>query len=333
MKKVMVISGLLSFLVAPLIFILLIAGGASTSADVGTNVSLNQEQAIFVSRVLPGALRGFEKGLFPSITIAQAIHESAWGQSSLAARYNNLFGVKADSSWSGPVIEIPTQEEVNGGIITIVARWRVYESWDAAIDDRITFLTENRRYQEAGVFDAPNYIEQAQALQRAGYATDSSYAEKLIKTIETYSLYLYDIAPGSGNEIIEKAITAGLEIVGKSPYIFGGGRTPEDIEALRFDCSSFVHWCYSKAGINLGDYRTVVTWSLVNMGSPINKEDMKRGDLIFFDTEGVTNNHVGIYLGNNTFLHDAEPKGVGIDSLDNTYWKNAFNGNVRRVIN
>ena len=48
MKKVMVISGLLSFLVAPLIFILLIAGGASTSADVGTNVSLNQEQAIFV---------------------------------------------------------------------------------------------------------------------------------------------------------------------------------------------------------------------------------------------------------------------------------------------
>ena len=60
---------------------------------------------------------------------------------------------------------------------------------------------------------------------------------------------------------------------------------------------------------------------------------MKGGDLIFFDTEGVTNNHVGIYLGNNTFLHDAEPKGVGIDSLDNTYWKNAFNGNVRRVIN
>lgn len=333
MKKLILISGLLSFLVGPLIFIFLIAGGTSTSADVSNNMALNQEQSVFVSRVLPGALRGFEKGLFPSITIAQAIHESAWGQSSLASEYNNLFGVKANSVWTGPVVEIPTQEEVNGGIITVIARWRVYDSWDAAIDDRIAFLTENSRYQEAGVFKAQNYIEQAQALQAAGYATDSEYAEKLIKTIETYSLYLYDIAPGSGNEIIEKAISTGLEIVGKSPYVFGGGRTPEDIEALRFDCSSFVHWCYSKAGINLGDYRSVVTWSLVNMGSQVNKEDMKHGDLIFFDTEGVTNNHVAIYLGNNTFLHDAEPKGVGIDSLDSIYWKNAFNGNVRRVIN
>lgn len=332
MKKIMIISGFLSFLIGPLIFILLISGGTITSADVSSNVALNEEQGIFVSRVLPGALRGYEKGLFPSITIAQAIHESGWGKSSLAAKYNNLFGVKADSSWTGQVVEIPTQEEVNGGVITIVARWRVYESWDTAIDDRIDFLIENRRYQEAGVFKSQNYIEQAQALQRAGYATDSGYAEKLIKTIETYSLYLYDIAPGSGNEIIEKAISTGLGIVGKSPYVFGGGRNPEDIEALRFDCSSFVHWCYSKAGLNLGDYRTVVTWGLVNMGSPINTDEMKRGDLIFFNTEGVVNNHVGIYLGNNTFLHDAEPKGVGIDSLDNTYWKKAFNGNIRRVI-
>ena len=333
MKKLIIISGLLSSLVGPLIFIFLLFAGTSASADVSENVSLNQEQSVFVSRVLPGAMKGLEKGLFPSITIAQAIHESSWGKSLLASQYNNLFGIKADSSWTGEVVEMSTQEEVNGGIITIIARWRVYSSYEESISDRIKFLTENRRYQEAGVFEASNYIEQAKALQAAGYATDSAYAELLINTIETYSLYLYDIAPGSGNEIIEQAISTGMSIVGKSPYVFGGGRTPEDIEALRFDCSSFVHWCYSKAGLNLGDYKSVVTWSLVNMGTQVSKEEMKRGDLIFFNTEGVDNNHVAIYLGNNTFLHDAEPKGVGIDSLDNEYWKNAFNGNVRRIIN
>lgn len=332
MKKAMLISGLLSFLVGPLIFIFLIAGGVSTSADASDNVSLNQEQSIFVSRVLPGALRGFEKGLFPSITIAQAIHESGWGKSSLAAEYNNLFGVKADASWNGSVVEIPTQEEVNGGVITIVARWRVYESWDASIDDRIAFLTENSRYQEAGVFDTSNYIEQAQALQRAGYATDSSYAEKLINTIETYSLYLYDIEPGSGSEIIEKAIKSGMEIVGKSPYVFGGGRTPEDIEALRFDCSSFVHWCYSNAGISLGDYRTVTTYSLVEMGKEIPPSEMKRGDLIFFDTYTV-DGHIGIYLGDGKMLHDGPSNGVEIADLSSTYWQQKFNGKVRRIVN
>lgn len=333
MKKLIVISGLLSSLVGPLIFVFLLFAGTSASADVSENVSLNQEQSMFVSRVLPGAIKGSEKGLFPSITIAQAIQESGWGTSLLASEYNNLFGVKADSSWTGNIVEMSTQEEVSGGVITIIAKWRVYESWDAAIEDRVAFLTENTRYKEAGVFEAKNYIEQANALQAAGYATDSSYAEKLISTIETYSLYIYDIAPGSGNEIIEQAISTGMSIVGKSPYVFGGGRTPEDIEALRFDCSSFVHWCYSKAGINLGDYKSVVTWSLVNMGTQVSKEEMNRGDLIFFNTEGVDNNHVAIYLGNNTFLHDSEPKGVGIDSLDNEYWKNAFNGNVRRIIN
>lgn len=333
MKKLIMISGICSFLAFPLFFILLISGASTTSADVGNNTSLNQEQSVFVSKVLSGALSGYEKGIFPSITIAQAIHESSWGNSLLASQYNNLFGIKASSSWTGPVAELPTQEEVNGGVITVIARWRVYSSYEESILDRIEFLLENSRYEEAGVFSAKNYIEQAEALQKAGYATDSNYAKKLINTIETYSLYLYDIAPGSGNEIIEQAISTGMSIVGKSPYVFGGGRTIEDIEALRFDCSSFIHWCYAQAGLNLGDYRNVVTFNLVNMGTSVEQEDMKRGDLIFFNTEGVEDNHVAIYLGNNTFLHDAEPNGVSIGSLDNTYWKNAFNGKVRRIIN
>ena len=58
---------------------------------------------------------------------------------------------------------------------------------------------------------------------------------------------------------------------------------------------------------------------------------MKRGDIIFFNTY-KTNGHVAIYLGEDKFLHDSSSKGVAINSLQQSYWKGVFNGNVRRII-
>ncbi|EPB8219299.1 bifunctional lysozyme/C40 family peptidase [Clostridium perfringens] len=133
------------------------------------------------------------------------------------------------------------------------------------------------------------------------------------------------------NETIENAINAGMKWVGKSPYVWGGGRTQEDIDAGRFDCSSFVHYCYSNAGIELGDRANAVTFSLVNMGKKINPSDMKRGDIIFFNTY-TYNGHIAIYLGDGKFLHDGSTKGVWINNLNEPYWAKAFNGNVRRII-
>ncbi len=133
------------------------------------------------------------------------------------------------------------------------------------------------------------------------------------------------------NETIEKTIEAGMEWVGKSPYVWGGGRTQADVDAGRFDCSSFVHYCYASAGISLGDRANVVTFSLINMGEKIDPKDMKRGDIIFFDTYTV-NGHVGIYLGNGKFINDNSSLGVWIDDLNTPYWRSVFNGEVRRVI-
>lgn len=138
------------------------------------------------------------------------------------------------------------------------------------------------------------------------------------------------IYPG-GNAVIEKAIAIGQTIVGKSPYVWGGGRTQADIDARRFDCSSFVHWCYASAGVVLGDYRVVVTDSLATEGKAVDKKDMKRGDIIFFDTY-KPNGHVGIYLGNGKFLHDGSTGGVQISELNNPYWSSVFRGNIRRVV-
>ena len=135
----------------------------------------------------------------------------------------------------------------------------------------------------------------------------------------------------SSNQIIETVIEAGMKWVGKSPYVWGGGRTQEDVDAGRFDCSSFVHYCYAEAGIQLGDRASVVTFSLINMGQKIDPKDMQRGDLIFFDTYTI-NGHIGIYLGDNKFLHDGSSTGVTVSELTG-YYKEKFNGNVRRIVN
>ena len=141
---------------------------------------------------------------------------------------------------------------------------------------------------------------------------------------------------GSGtpvdNETIEKAIEAGMKWVGKSPYVWGGGRTQADVDAGRFDCSSFVHYMYASVGIQLGDRATVVTFSLVNMGQKIAAEEMQRGDIIFFDTYTI-DGHVGVYLGNGKFIHDGPTNGVEITDINLPYWQQTFNGKVRRVVN
>ncbi|MBW8278922.1 MULTISPECIES: PcsB-like coiled-coil domain-containing protein [Bacillus] len=130
---------------------------------------------------------------------------------------------------------------------------------------------------------------------------------------------------------IEGAISVGSSLVGQSPYKFGGGRTQSDINNRIFDCSSFVRWAYANAGVNLGPVSGTSTDTLIGRGEAVSASDMKRGDLVFFDTY-KTNGHVGIYLGNGTFLNDNTSHGVSIDSMSNPYWKKVFNGNVRRVV-
>ncbi|WP_283703154.1 glucosaminidase domain-containing protein [Clostridium perfringens] len=336
MKKLIIGSGILTLIFPLLIFFLLLFGGGGGSSQplpINPNPNLTEKQLNFINQIVPGARQSYEEtGIFPSITIAQAILESGWGESGLAVKAKNLFGIKADSSWKGEVLEMLTQEHVNGGVITITARWRVYSSWNDSVIDHGKFFVENSRYKENGVLDAKNYIDQANCIQKAGYATDPNYAKLLIQVINDFGLNIYDINGNIvGNDVIETAIAAGMKWVGKSPYVWGGGRTEADVIAGRFDCSSLVHYCYASAGIQLGPRESVTTWSLINMGRPVPSNEMKRGDLIFFDTAGV-NGHVGIYLGDGTFLNDSSTQGVSIGNLNSAYWSKYFNGNVRRIV-
>lgn len=132
-------------------------------------------------------------GILPSIILGQAILESNWGTSQLAAEFYNLFGVKAYGSQKA--IRLDTKEFVNEQWITIKGNFRVYESWDESLDEHTQLLVNGvswnpQKYEK--VLTANSYKEAALALQEAGYATDPDYATKIESVIESYHLTKYD---------------------------------------------------------------------------------------------------------------------------------------------
>ena len=150
----------------------------------------------FIEEIKDEAIKNYkEYKILPSITVAQAILESSWGESDLAQIYNNLFGIKADSSWKGEYVTLETFEFYD---TKIEDKFRVYSNKNQSIKDHAKFLVDNQRYKKYGVFEAKTYIEQAYALQNAGYSTaeDNSgqkrYAKDLIELIRQYNLQLID---------------------------------------------------------------------------------------------------------------------------------------------
>ena len=150
----------------------------------------------FIEEIKDEAIKNYkEYKILPSITIAQAILESSWGESDLAQIYNNLFGIKADSSWKGEYVTLETFEFYD---TKIEDKFRVYSNKNQSIKDHAKFLVDNQSYKQYGVFEATTYIEQAYALQTAGYSTaeDNSgqkrYAKDLIELIRQYNLQLID---------------------------------------------------------------------------------------------------------------------------------------------
>lgn len=153
-----------------------------------------QSHQQFIERLVPHAQElqdGY--GVLPSIILGQAILESNWGKSTLASKYNNLFGIKAYGDQKK--VSLETKEFVNEEWITIQGDFKVYDSWEQSMDDHTQLFVQGVDWNPAlyeKVITATNYQEAAQALQDAGYATDTGYAQKIIQVIETYQLNQYD---------------------------------------------------------------------------------------------------------------------------------------------
>lgn len=128
-------------------------------------------------------------GIPASITLAQAALESSWGERAIG---NNLFGIKADKSWTGPTVKFQTTEHLAGQDVKMADRFRAYDSWLASMIDHAQFLLKNPRY--APCFKEATGPGWARALQACEYATDPNYAQKLLDIMRGRNLTFYDEA-------------------------------------------------------------------------------------------------------------------------------------------
>ena len=127
-------------------------------------------------------------GLFPSVMMAQSIIESNWGRSELSQEYNNYFGIKEVKKDQGVVFE--TEEYVEGQSGRYMENFKKYSSKKESFEHYAKLLTTAKRYEK--VKTAKDYKEAAKYIKEGGYATDPSYAEKIISVIEKYGLDKYD---------------------------------------------------------------------------------------------------------------------------------------------
>ena len=165
---------------------------SETAREVRETEALHQQ---FIQQLVPYTQEANRMyGVLPSISLAQAILESDWGTSGLAANYYNLYGIKGESN--APFVDLETSEFHNGEWIKITGRFRVFESWRESVLAHAQLMALGVTWDETlyhKVLAANHYQEAARELVNAGYATDPSYAEKIIQIIEQYHLDKYDI--------------------------------------------------------------------------------------------------------------------------------------------
>lgn len=102
-----------------------------------------------------------------------------------------------------------------------------------------------------------------------------------------------------------------------------GGNSPE----TGFDCSGFVRYVFKQAASLTLPHSAM---AISQLGKSVSKDELQPGDLVFFNTLRSTFSHVGIYLGNNRFIHSPSKGGkVRVENMDDVYWAKNFNGAQR----
>jgi hypothetical protein len=141
-------------------------------------------QSAYIRKYAPTAVSEmYRSGVPASITLAQGLLESRYGQSALATGGNNHFGIKCHD-WTGK--KMYHDDDRKGEC------FRVYSSAEESFRDHSDFLRYRDRYKSLFDNDVTDYKAWAYGLKKAGYATDPAYPSKLIKLIEDYSLSDYD---------------------------------------------------------------------------------------------------------------------------------------------
>ena len=165
------------------------AGAAGApSASSGAVPNPTPTQAEFIGKHGDAARAAqAQTGIPAAFMVAQAAHESGWGKHEIrnadGSTSFNLFGIKAGANWKGATTTITTTEVVDGEARKVQAKFRAYGSYEESFRDYAQLMKDNPRY--AQVMNSTTADGFAKGLQRAGYATDPAYADKLTRAINT----------------------------------------------------------------------------------------------------------------------------------------------------
>lgn len=170
------------------IFVLIIIFTSSCSSlKTISDVEKTVEQKInfYVKKYAPAATKNMRFFKIPaSITLAQGILESGYGEGTLAKKANNHFGIKCHKEWKGKSITHDDDEKDEC--------FRSYKNPLRSYRDHSLFLVDRDRYSSLFTLNRKDYKGWAVGLKAAGYATDPKYADKLISLIERFNLTRFD---------------------------------------------------------------------------------------------------------------------------------------------
>ena len=149
----------------------------------------NKQYEAYIKQYRDLAVEEMKKYHIPaSITLAQGLLESGAGQSALACKSNNHFGIKCGGDWNGRTVS--HNDDARGEC------FRAYKHPKQSYEDHSKFLASRSRYASLFKLKITDYKGWARGLKKAGYATNPRYADQLIGIIELYDLHKYDTKGG-----------------------------------------------------------------------------------------------------------------------------------------
>jgi LysM repeat protein len=219
-------------------------------------------------------------GIPASITLAQGLLESASGNSMLAQKAKNHFGIKCHSSWKGPKIFKDDDKKHEC--------FRKYKSAEASYIDHSNFLRKYQRYSFLFELNPTDYKAWARGLKKAGYATNPKYPQRLIHLIETHKLYIFDTQNLSEKEIIAET-KASKQLKKNEPDLVIKTR-PAPVEDYSFqigykiNTNNGVKYIIAKKGDNLKKLTKKLEkapWELRRYNELPKNAKLKQGQIIY----------------------------------------------------
>lgn len=161
----------------------------TTAAQKPISLQGREKQVDFLKRHEDAAKAAeASSGIPATFMMAQAAHESGWGRREIrnadGSTSHNVFGIKAGPGWTGKTTDVTTTEVIGGQARKVTAKFRAYSSYEESFKDYANMMKNNPRYAKV-VENSESAQGFAKGLQRAGYATDPQYADKLTKMINT----------------------------------------------------------------------------------------------------------------------------------------------------